>query len=406
MPLFSETEDKIFGDVLFDVVNDTNITRVSPGTKTRALVEAMSKKMGRMYQKFDINVAQAFINGAEGKYLDFIANTMGVFRLGEEPARINSVERNVKFFVDVGTFGDINGGNSISIPTGTIISTLVRSKGIKYRTPYDVVLPASASSAYIPAEAITSGTRSNVGKGQLRFHDYNGYTDSSNESLKITNDGEVVSGKSIESDTNLKFRTVNQILSSEMANEMAIRLAALSVPGVADITINPFAKGIGTFDILVHSISPSVPLTLVDAVRESISKVVAMGVVGNVRKPTETGVSLLGTLRYKRVLTVEEESNILASATRNVTVYINNLDIGEDLIVNEMVERVMATSDLVKNIGVANNPFEAVYIYKSSRLEDNKVRSEVLGDFTPKIDEKLLIEQEQAGLTPILLRSV
>ena len=41
MPLFAETEEKIFGDILFDVVSTTNISRTSPGSKARISSHAL-----------------------------------------------------------------------------------------------------------------------------------------------------------------------------------------------------------------------------------------------------------------------------------------------------------------------------------------------------------------------------
>jgi len=99
-----------------------------------------------------------------------------------------------------------------------------------------------------------------------------------------------------------------------------------------------------------------------------------------------------------------EETNIINTVTNNVTDYINSLDIGEDFIISETVERVMATSDQIKNIGVANQPFDSVYIYRPSKLEDNKVRSILLGDYDPEDDERVIVETEYAGNIPILFR--
>ena len=59
----------------------------------RALAEAVSRKMGRMYSVFDLNFAQAFLDAAEGQYLNFIGDMMGVSRLGEQAATVTSQDR-------------------------------------------------------------------------------------------------------------------------------------------------------------------------------------------------------------------------------------------------------------------------------------------------------------------------
>ena len=404
MPLFSESEEKIYGDILLDILDGTNITRTSPGSKVRAISEALSRKLGKMWRTFDLNVGQAFIDGANGQYLDYIGDMMGIARLGEEPAAISALDRNVKFYVDAGTFGTINGGSSVLIPSGTIISTGSDGEGIRYRTIINTILDATTSEGYISVESVASGSGVNVGRGQLIYHDFNDYSDSANNTLKVTNVAEVIQGQDLELDANYRFRITNQIVNLERANATAIRLAALTVPGVADVTVIPYHRGIGTYDILIEAVTPTVSETLIAAVQLAVDQVTAMGIVGTVRGPIELGLSVVGTLTLRRTIAAQEQTNLIESVTNNVTDYINELDIAEDFIVNEMVERVMATSDLIKNIGTATKPFDQVFLYTPSKLEDNKIRSTLLGDYSPEVDEKILVENVYAGTTPILFR--
>ena len=104
IPLFAETESKIFGDVMYDILNDTILSRSSPGSKTRALAQATSKKMGRMYRQFDLNMVQAYLNGASGRYLDFFGGMLGVPRLGEDAAETAAAQKIIRFYVETGTF--------------------------------------------------------------------------------------------------------------------------------------------------------------------------------------------------------------------------------------------------------------------------------------------------------------
>lgn len=406
MPIFAESESKIFGDLLYDVVNNTNVTRTSPGSKTRALAQAVSKKLGRQWKTFDKNVALGFIDGSNGKYLDFIGQMLGLPRAGETTASISSADRLVRFYVDIGTFGTINSGSSIILPAGTLVGTSTAGTGIVYRVPFQTLLPSGSSESYVAVEALRPGTTSNLGAGQLRFHNFSDYTDSLNGSLKVNNEGEINVGREIEGDTNYRFRLSNQVIAAETANLTAIRLTALSVPGVADVAIIPYFHGIGSFDVLIKATVPSVSVSLEQAVWEAIFKKTGFGNVATVRGPLEIGVSMIGELTLKRRITVDEQDSLVDSVTANITSYIDNLDIGEDLIFNEMIERVMATSDLIKNVGSTSKPFQKVYIHRPSKLEDNKVRSTLVDDFSPEADEKLLVENQYAGSTPILFRVV
>jgi uncharacterized phage protein gp47/JayE len=401
MPLFSQSKERILGDILTDIVDNTSISKVSIGSKTRAIAEATAEKLGQMYKKFDLNVAQSFLSAAEGKYLDFIGDMMGVQRLGQQTAEITSSERNIRFYVDTGTFGDINSGSSITITSGTIVSTDEAASGIRYVVPYNVILSSSLSETYVAVRALKAGTDSNVGARQLRYHNFTNYTDSANDSLNIINDAEILKGEDGETETNYRFRIAQQTTAAESANQTAIRLAVLITPGVADVVLIPWFTGIGTFDVLIKSVTPVLPDGLISAVDQSVSKQVAQGCAYRVRGPVEIGFSLTGTLKFRKKLSSQEETNIINAVTANVSDYVNSLDIDEELIVNEMVERVMSTSDEIKNIGSANKPFDSMYIYKPTKLEDNKIRNTLIGDYNPEEDERIIVETQYAGNTPI-----
>lgn len=406
MPLFSETEDKIFGDIMTDVLGRTNLSRSSAGSKMRTLIESVSKKMGRMWSQFDLNMIQAFVDGAEGKFLNYIGDLLQVPRLGEEPASISSSDRNVKFYVEVGTFGDLNNGNSILIPKGKIIGTREAGTGISYRTVIDTVLAASTNEAYIAVQSVRSGSSVNVGKGTLIYHNFTDYADSVNDTLKVTNDAEIIKGQDIENETNYRFRITNQVLSLERANRTAIRLAALAVPGVADIVSLPYHRGIGTYDLMIKSTVPSISSSLIANVQEAIGNVTSHGIYATARGPREVGVSMVGSLILKNRVSAKEQTDIITAATDNVTYYINNLDIGEDFVINEVVERVMSTSDVIKTLGVPNKPLDSLFSYTPSKLEDNKIRASLLADLDPSEDERIIVENRYAGNTPILFRIV
>lgn len=369
------------------------------------MAEAVSNKMGQMYRKFDLNIAQSFLGSAEGKYLEFIGDMMGVAKLGQQTAEVTSSERNVRFYVDTGTFGDINSGSSITITSGTIISTGEAASGIKYIVPYNVILSSSLSETYVAVRATKAGSVSNVGARQLKYHNFTNYSDSANNSLNVINDAEIIKGEDGETDTNYRFRISQQTTAAESANQTAIRLAVLTTPGVADVVIIPWFRGIGTFDVLVKSTTPVLPAGLISTVEESVSKQTAQGCAYRVRGPVEIGFSLTGTLTLRKKLSSQEETNLINAVTSNISDYVNSLDIDEELIVNELVERVMSTSDSIKNVGSANKPFDNMYIYRPTKLEDNKIRNTLIEDYNPAEDERIIVETQYAGNTPVLIRT-
>jgi len=404
MPLFGESEQKILGDILFDVVNKTNITRTSPGSKMRSLSEAISEKLGLTYAKFDAGFVQAFVSSAQGDYLDFIGDVLNTPRLGTERATISDTDTNLRFYVEVGTFGSINGASSITVPSGTIVSSEEGGNGVIYRTTVQAILAPGSSSAYVSAEANSQGPEGNVGTSVLRFHGFTDYVDSAENSLKVINDRDIVSGKGSESDTNYRFRIVNKVTTAEAANATALRLAVLSVAGVSNVELLRYARGIGTFDVLIESISPSVSAALIESVKQAVQKVTAHGEVPKVKAPKEVGLSLVATLTLKNSLSTEAQTQLINRVTTNVRTYIDTLGLAQGFIVNEVVERIMSTSTIIKNVGSANDPLDEVYIWRLSSVEDTKNRNVLLGDYTAEKDERVIVESVYAGDTPILIQ--
>ncbi len=392
MPLlFEKSFEKLQGEIMSELVSSTNITRVTPGSKARALLQAVNKKLNRAYQDFDINILQSFLPFAQGKFLDYIGDMVGVGRLGATQANASLESKTVKFFVDTGTFGDINEGLDISLPAGSRISTGRNVTGVVYRTVISTLLDASLSEQFVAIEAVKDGETQNVGLNTLRYHNVTTLTGDPLK-LGVTNISPVTSGSSIESDVNYRFRIAAQSLSAERANETAIRLALLTVPGVSNILTREYARGIGTFDTVIQSVVPNTPMALIEACQAAIQRVAAQGVNVRADRPSLTGMAFQISVTWRAETTAADKTQIKQRILQAVSDYVNNLAIGEDFIVNEAIERIMAVDNRIKNIGTAHQAIDNVFIYRETKLRDNKIKEELLADYQPEPDERLIIE--------------
>ncbi len=399
--LFERTFDELIGESLAELVSDTRITRISPGSKARTILEIINRNINQAYQIFDLNFARVFLSGASGKYLDLIGEILGMSRLGIETAKASSTSQVLKFYVQSGSFGDINNNSSITIPAGTIISTATDSLGIQFRSVVGTVLSSSGSAQFVSVEAVSPGEASNIGAETLKFHNFTDYEDIDNDSLKVINVSGIFNGANLEIDTNYKYRLSKSVLSAEAANETSCMLAALSVPGVANVVMQNRAKGIGTYRILIKSITPSVSEALLDNVQASLTRVSAQGVLPFVDRPLETGMEFVVTVTYKNGIADEEKDLIEQQIELSIINYVNNLDIGEEFILNEVTERILSVSESIKDIGQPNKPLDTVYIYKETRLQDNKIREELLVNYDPVEEERIIIEPSLT--TPITI---
>lgn len=401
MPFFGRTLQELVSDSLGDLAQSTRITRLSPGSKARAILEAVNKRLEEAYDIFDLNIARAFVSSAPGQFLDLIGELLGVTREASIAASVDSTLEVIKVFVESGTFGSINGNRDITLPINTLISSKPGSTGIIYRTTQDTVLPAGSSSVFISAEANAPGSEFNIGSHTLTFHDFTGYSDYLNETLKVTNLHPISSGENIESDANYRFRIVNRVLEAEAANETAVRLAVLSTPGVADALIIPRYRGIGTFGIILQSVTPTVSDALVDNVTANVLKTQAHGSLAFIKKPKETGITLRMTVQYLRRIDADLLTAIEQDLTDSIRNIVNNLGLGDPLLINRLVAELFDVSQEIANFGQPGVPIDELYIHQETRLRDGKKRTRLLGDYTPAQDERVIIEPSVA--IPIVL---
>lgn len=394
--LFEKSYNDLIGESMTNLVANTRLTRVSPGSKTRALLETTNRNINQVYQIFDLNFARAFISGATGKYLDFIGEILGISRLGIETAKVNASSQVIKFFVESGTFGDINNNNPIVLPAGTLISTEDGIKGIVYRVTIGTILSVSTDKQFISAEAVSTGEASNIGSETLKFHNFTNYTDTDNNTLKVLNISGIFNGANIESDINYKFRLSKSTLSSEAANQTACLLAALSVPGVANVVMQNRAFGIGTYKVLIKSVTPTVSNSLIESTEAALAAVSAQGILARADRPAETGMAFVITLTYTSGTSNDEKDLIDNQVRLAITNYVDNLDIGEEFILNELIERILSVSGNIKDLGKPNQPIDESHIYIQTKLQDNKVRQLLLSNYAPAETERLIIEPSLA----------
>ena len=76
-------------------------------------------------------------------------------RLGQSSVQSDLADRNFEFYVRRGTFGDINGGNSIEIPSDVRISTGDPNGAIYLTDP--VTLAAGDSQEFFSARSLARG---------------------------------------------------------------------------------------------------------------------------------------------------------------------------------------------------------------------------------------------------------
>ena len=249
-----------------------------------------------------------------------------------------------------GTFGDINNGNDIEIPQDTRIFT-GDPNGPVYLADA-MTLAAGDSSQFFSARSLLSGSAGNAPSGVFDRHNFTHYADSRFGTLLVTNSFGLVGGRETESDDDYRFRLNLKIQSSAGANEAALRFALLQIPGIQDLV---FERQAGAFIVYVYGISPNVSPGLLQNVQNAINDKAAYPLTGLAVAPDLVGISLATTVEFKTGTSVDEKNLALEAAAAAAENYINNLAVGETLVVNEIADRIRNADPKILDLGVGRD---------------------------------------------------
>jgi uncharacterized phage protein gp47/JayE len=337
--LFKKSYTELVQDSLSYLTSNTQITNANVGGITRSLLEIINKNIADYYDVLDINMAMGFLSSSEGYYLDLIGSLFNMPRI-QATSATQSVSDNVqKFYVSNGTlFAKIPSG---IIPEGTIVSSV--DGVIAYAVSEDTSFSTSATEVYVPITSQMVGSKYNVGVNILTVNSLGV------SGVFTTNSKPIVSGTDTELDENYRYRLMNATVSAERANEISVRLAALSVDNVADVIIRPYARGIGTFDIIVIPVQGIASDSLIASVQSAVDAVKAVGIKATAIKPSIVPVNIEVSLVFVDNVTDYEKSQIRAEVKSAIENYIVSIPIGGTFIFNEMNQQIMDVSEKIKD---------------------------------------------------------
>jgi len=357
---FPRTYEDIRRSIIQDIIENTPITNMSQSSTALAIAESVARRVADLHGDVSIFSRSGFITTAVGEDLDNIGALFGISR--GQATRAYSGDNNFKFYVDpryrhygvadlIRIANDSGAGlTSIVIRKGTTVST--PDGAVSYVTTNDVTLTAGGS--YVGVVATGVGSTYNVGVGALTSHNI---ADNQLELSPIarfiacSNEEESIdTGADYESDNTYRSRILDARRSMMGGTIAGVRQAALSVPGVVSVYTNNTPEGPGTFELVVvtdYAIPSRAILSAVDAV---VSDVAAYGTRAIVTTPELLAVELKIVLDWQPQADVEDMDSIKRRVRAAIIDYTNNLPIGGEWIANEVVQRVMEVSDLIKDM--------------------------------------------------------
>lgn len=154
----------------------------------------------------------------------------------------------------------------------------------------------------------------------------------------------------LESDENYRARITNQVTVQQNANLTAIRLKALLTQGVADVQFKRYTHGTGSFTCYVTPEIFPIQNNLLARVEQVLEDTAAYGMAFDVKTSEYTPVDVTINLIMNTKSTSLERQHVRSQVQENITAYMNGLAMGETVIVNEIVQRVMETSSSILDL--------------------------------------------------------
>ncbi len=293
-----KTIDEIYNEMKAAFEEETGIS-LNDGGDMALRFRTFAAQLATLQAQADYVERQCFPQTAVGEALDTHALQRGLSRM---PA--SKAAGVIRFSVNTAAAADI------TIPEGT---RCITANELEFAVTEDSVITAGSLFCDAPAEAIIPGKNGNTAANTVVFMEL-----APEGVCSCTNPSAFSGGCDEESDEHLRERVLDSF--SNVANSGNIayyRNTAMSVDGVAEVTVQPRKRGRGTVDITVASENGIPDAALIGRVSHNMNgrREICVDVVVN--GPTAQNVNVEAELEIKNGYDAEEVIAAVTSAIEN-----------------------------------------------------------------------------------------
>jgi uncharacterized phage protein gp47/JayE len=319
-------------------------TDFSSGTPLRNILESMMEEVDIQYWQLEQVYNSGHIDDAVDDDLDKLVAVLGVKRNPALPS------------LGLVTFArSTPADNDYVIPEGTQVETLPDTQGntIKFSTVGNFTLLTGQIQIDANVQCITPGITGNI--PALTIKTIN------NPPLgieSVQNTQAMDGGTDIESNDALRDRTKHILDTSGLGTVDALLYKIKLTPSVKEVTVRDMARGIGTVDILV--LTDVVPMT--DTKKIELQNIIAATKAGGIDVALVEPVLISANIDV--ILTLASGyvvGDVLTGVNNAIINYVNLLEIGQSLIVNQLNKVILNSSPNIIDVKI-NTPAENIAI--------------------------------------------
>jgi uncharacterized phage protein gp47/JayE len=298
-----------------------------------------------MYDLLDFNLSQHFISTASGAALDMLGSLYGVSRKSQ--SNLVTISKRTGSFC---FYLDSPAPFNIVVPVGTKVytntSTFVGQQ-YSYETTEQAIIPAGRVRAFVGIKPLFTDSVFTAGSNMLVVHNFAsppGYP------VLCKNPKPIQAQAGYEDDESYRFRITKAIRVSSSGTAEAVRFAGLGVAGVRDVRINQAAYGLGSFEAIVIPEDYNTVSGTLERATTAMQQVRPVGVRLIIKRPTIRSVDVSVNL----IIAASNVTGVVDAAKGRarevITRYISGLLPGDQLVYNKMVQLVLDSSDLIKDM--------------------------------------------------------
>jgi len=361
MSITPKTRAAIFNDLQAYLQSlDPRIIDFNIGSVLNSILDAPAAEMEQIWNALTNAFTAAYVSTATGEDLDNKAADFGLVR------------REATYSTGYVTFGRSSSFNQdFTIPVGTIVQTIstTTTSGTQFQTTADVILPANQLNvSSVPIQAVTAGSTGNIAANAISV------ISSPPAGIEtVANPAVTAGGTDQESDADLRARIPLYLSSLARGTRDSLEAAALSVNGVASVSIfedfydDPITPGY--VEVYVADSSGNATDAMIAAVQTQMDDYRAVAVTVMVKKP----ISL--DMNVKCWITVEagySTSTVSANVATAITDFFSRLKLGDEVYRSELIAAISE----VQGVSEVNTQTEELY-------ENDAKNCSIVHTFTP-----------------------
>lgn len=336
---------EILREALRKLQLEGTITATSPGSIARAFVEAVTSELGDAYDIMDFNLNQNLLSTATGSALDALGSLYGIER--KTINNLAAIDKQIgafMFYIQSPFSADI------VIPKGTNVYTdtsTYTGQRFSYSTTEDAVILSGRTRVYASIKPNFTDSVFTAGINTLKLHDY---TSPVGTVVLCSNPKSIPAQQGYEDDEAYRVRIMKSNRLRSAGTLEAVRFAGLSVSGVRDIRIRQAPFGMGSFEAVIVPETNGNANQAVANATNAMNAVRPLGVKMYTKRPTEVAFDISIDLVIPLANVSAIVDNVLQRAKIGIARYINSLLPGNPIVYNRLIQIILDSSELVKDV--------------------------------------------------------